>query len=190
MSAAAYPLAWPQGWPRTKVRERSRFKQTLAAAMRGLETELGRINARSVVISSNVTLGQERPSDPGVALYFRQGPADRCVPCDRWDRVQDNVHAIALTLEALRGIDRWGTPGMMAAAFRGFAALPSPADGPTDWRTLLGFEPGSTPTPEEIRAAYRKRIGTVHPDRGDVSDSAMALNVARDAALRELEGGK
>jgi hypothetical protein len=48
-----------------------------------------------------------------------------CFACDRWDSVADNVQAIRKTIEALRGIERWGTGDMVQRAFAGFVALPS-----------------------------------------------------------------
>lgn len=183
-AATAYPLAWPPGWPRTKAREKSRFQQTLAKAMKRLDDELRRINAKNVVISSNVTLGTQRPGDPGVAVYFLQGEHQRCVPCDRWQSVEDNVHAIALTLEALRAIDRWGTRGMVDAAFRGFAALAAPTEG---WRAVLGFTAADTPSADAVAAAYRVRAQMHHPDKPGGSAERMAdLNRAREQALEEL----
>ena len=102
----AYPLSWPPGWPRTKIREASKFKAALAAAMTGLQTELRLLGAKSVVISSNVTLGAERPDDPGIAVYLIYDGQQGCIPCDRWRTVAENIHAIAKTIEAMRKIER------------------------------------------------------------------------------------
>ena len=46
------------------------------------------------------------------------------------------MQAIAKTIEALRGINRWGTGDMMEAAFKGFSALPAP-DTNKPWREVL-----------------------------------------------------
>src|SRR3712207_8918795 len=33
----------------------------------------------------------------------------RVLACDKWDRIADTIHAIAKTIEATRGIERWGS---------------------------------------------------------------------------------
>ena len=80
MTQQAYPLQWPPGFPRVKLREASRFKATLAGALANVRKSLelfGKESGKAVsglVISSNYTLGTERPADPGVAV---QGDAAR-----------------------------------------------------------------------------------------------------------------
>jgi hypothetical protein len=59
----------------------------------------------------------QRISDSGAAVYFTRKGRDQCIACDKWDSVRDNLHAIGKTIEALRGIDRWGTGEMVDAAF-------------------------------------------------------------------------
>lgn len=39
----AYPLAWPQGWPRTKTPQRSRFDGTFARIRDELWAEIGKL---------------------------------------------------------------------------------------------------------------------------------------------------
>ena len=96
----------------------------------------------NVIISSNMPVkrdglpyaNRKDPEDPGVAVYFKLNREEKCFPCDRWDRVADNIHAIGLSIAALRGLDRWGAEHMVDAAFRGFKALPA---GP-QWFQVLG----------------------------------------------------
>ena len=77
MTQQAYPLAWPPGFPRTKERERSKFKTTLASALANVRRSLelfgkdSRKPIAGLVISSNYSLGDERPADPGVSVYFQ-----------------------------------------------------------------------------------------------------------------------
>jgi hypothetical protein len=67
MSAEAYPLQWPDGWPRTAYGKResdSRFDGkvyglTMGRARDQLIAELQRPGAGGVVISSNVQLRQD-----------------------------------------------------------------------------------------------------------------------------------
>jgi hypothetical protein len=141
----------------------------------------------NIIISSNLTLrrdglpyaDQRRVDDPGVAVYFRRKGADVCFACDRWDTVADNMRAIEKTIEALRGIARWGTGDMMEAAFRGFEALPAPS-----WRDDLGLGPDATI--EDAETSYRKRARSAHPDAGGSEDDMARLNSAISQARSEL----
>ena len=186
----ASPLTWPAGWPRTRWREPSRFDTSLAKARDGLYRELELLGATRVVISSNAVLrldGQpaaRQPvlSDPGAAVYFRLDGRDQCIPCDRWNRIQDNIQAVRLTVAALRGLDRWGAKQMVDAAFSGFAALPAPAaDG---WWTVLGVGPDATR--EQIERTYRAMAMDRHPDRGGDADAFRRLTAARDEGLAAI----
>lgn len=132
----AHPLRWPDGRPRTRAPQRSRFEVSFAAARDGLLDEIGRLGGSAVVVSTNVPLrrdglpyaGGGEPADRGVAVYFAVRGRALCFACDRWDRVRDNLQAIRRTVEALRGIERWGTGAMVKQAFDGFRALPAPGE--------------------------------------------------------------
>ena len=181
----AYPLHWPEGRARTPAHKRqwSRFKTSFTVAVRQVNTELQRLGAKNIVISTDVPLRNDGlprasakpPEDTGIAVYFEYKGMKMCFACDRWNKVYDNVYAVAKTIEAMRGIERWGTGDMVAAAFTGFVALP-PAN---DWRKILGYPESAA----QVESTYRKLAKTVHPDAGG-SDAAMAeLNEARAQAL-------
>ena len=194
----AYPLCWPAGRPRTEPhwREHARFDTSMArardAVVREIELLTGtrRYGDAQIVISTNIALRQDglpyanrrAPEDPGVAVYFTHRRRQLCFACDRWIRIEDNMQAIAKTIEALRGIERWGTGDMLEAAFTGFVALPSP-DAIRHWRDVLG----PCTTLEEARAAYRRAAAVAHPDRGG-SDVQMAeINRAWQQAQEDLQ---
>lgn len=191
---AAYPLSWPVAWPRSKNRQRSRFNTSPADARDGLMLELDRLRARAIVISTNVELRRDglpyanrRPvEDPGVAVYFRLNGEDRCIAVDRWDSVGDNMHAISLTIAALRGIDRWGSTGMVAAAFAGFAALPpGESSAPRPWRAVLEVAPDADRT--TVDAAYRRLVKVWHPDVCGGDDSRfLQIQAAYEQAKIEV----
>lgn len=188
MTAQAYPLHWPLSRPRSQYRSEAKFrdgnidggrKVSISVARIRLQDELDRLGARSVVLSTNVELrldGMPRadraaPGDPGVALYFRLHDKDTVLACDRWDRVADNIAALAKHIEALRGMDRWGV-GTLEQAFAGYQALPAPEQ----WWQVLGCQ-ADTPL-ATVEQVWRKLALKAHPDHGG-SDAAMArLNAA------------
>lgn len=189
-SPTHYPLAWPEGQARTRQRQRgSPFKVSLARAVGDLQDALrlfGQDTGQpvlNVVISSNVTLGQARPADPGVAVYFEWDGAQRCIAVDLFPVPEANVRAIYYVLEVRRQELRYGGLHIVRAAFRGFTALPPPED----WRAVLGVCPDADLA--DVDAAWRARARAFHPDRpGGSPDAMAALNAARDAARRELVG--
>ncbi|WP_425404586.1 J domain-containing protein [Hwanghaeella sp.] len=188
----AYPLHWPEGKPRTARRERARFDTTHEIAQLALMDELRRMGATHPVLSTDIPVRGDglpyarhrAPDDPGVAVYFMYKGNQVCFACDRWDRVRDNIQAVRKTIEALRGIARWGTGDMVEAAFKGFEALPAPGKAVSAvWWRVLGVSESATKN--EIIAAYREKAKTSHPDVAGGSDSAMAeLNNARAEGLR------
>lgn len=144
---------------------------------------------KSVVISSNLALrldglprsSQREPDDPGVAVYWGNGQKARCIAVDQYDRVADNLAAIAATLEAMRAIERHGGAAILERAFTGFTALPAP----TAWWQTLGLS-GPNASRAEIDGAHRRLIMEHHPDRGGDTEKAADINRARDLGLETL----
>jgi len=146
------------------------------------------------LVSSNLRLkldglpysNQAAPSDPGVAVYFQLKGKDRVLACDTWDRVADNIAAVAAHVEALRAIERYGV-GSVDQAFAGYAALPAKSE---TWRSTLGFGPDDIVTEARVLAAFRERARTAHPDAGGTHEAMAALSVARDEAMGFVCGAK
>lgn len=153
------------------------------------------IDRQDVVISTNVPTrldglprsGERKPDDCGAAVYWQKRGDQRplVMAIDRYDEVADNLAAIALTLEAMRFIDRHGGAQILERAFTGFAALPEPGKS-KHWRDVLGLHPASTQNADSVNAAYRRLATTAHPDRGGSNEAMAELNRARDDALREI----
>ena len=184
---AAFPLTWPEAFPRAKARERGQFKTALPAALKNVQTSLrlfasdSRKALANVVLSSNVTLGTSKPSDPGVAAWFMWDGLSVCIPVDRYETVEANLQAIHHVLEARRVELQHGTLALVRATMQGFIALPKPSG--RKWWTVLGVTESAKP--EQIEAAFRNLALARHPDRGG-SDAMMAeLNAARATALKE-----
>lgn len=191
---AAYPLTWPDHIPRRKgLREAGQFRTTLAGAVSNVKDSLKRFATDSgkplgdVVISSNVTLGESKPADPGVAVWFTWDGLSVCIPVDRYSKVEANLQAIHHIIEARRIELRHGTLALVRATFTGFQALPAPA-ATRSWREVLGIITSGPVTAENVTAAFRRLAVTMHPDKPGGSHEAMAELVrARDAALREVQ---
>lgn len=196
-----YPLRWPEGWPRTPAyqRQTSKFKVSgFAQARDRLINEVKLLGGRDVVITSNLPTrldglpyaNASEPADPGIAAYWRQpkggGWVERSMACDRWRRARDNMHAVELSIAALRGLSRWGSSTIVDRAFAGFAALPPVPE--IDWRAELEMSPIAGGM-EAVRATYRALAAKHHPDRGGDPEKMSRLNRAWEAAQRELAGG-
>lgn len=185
----AYPLSWPDGWKRTQRRRRAPFKTGFGDARNYLFDELRRMGGKRIVLSTNVPLrndGMPRANmapdgrDHGVAVYFQWKEKSMVLACDRFDRIHDNIHAIAKTIDALRGIDRWGASDMMERAFSGFKQLAAENAGES-WWSILFCSP--TASLEDVEAAFRREAKVTHSDiPGGDTARMQKLNWARDQA--------
>lgn len=59
---------------------------------------------------------------------------------------------------------------------------PPPRLGESEARAILGVD--SAAGPEEIRAAHRRLVAALHPDRGGSAELTRRINLARDTLLR------
>lgn len=163
----AYPLQWPPNWRRTESfrRKKAAFHCTFGAVVQSVLNEIKLLGGKNPVISSNIPLrrdglpyaNQRQPEDVGVAVYFQLKGKSQCVPCDTWNKVEDNLRAIEKTISALRGIERWGAKDMVDAAFQGFQQL---AYTPPV-RYFDGFSSKAT-----AKDKYREHCKKLHPDLG------------------------
>lgn len=197
MTARAYPLQWPQGFPRwTRGRGGSAFRTDFEGALRNVRKSLeafARDSGKSItspVLSSNIDLNPltenmgKRPPDPGVAVWFSWDELQVCIPVDRYDTPAANLQAIHHIIEARRTELRHGTLALVRATFMGFKALPAPAG--KHWREVLALPSDARGTKDEIERAFKTLAAACHPDRGGSADSMAELNNARETALREV----
>lgn len=158
-TAQAYPLQWPDHIPRTANRERSKFKTSLTASLANVQNSLRMFGNDSgkpvsnIVLSSNVTLGVTKPSDPGVAAWFTWAGESICIPVDRYLAPEENLQAIHHVIEARRVELRHGTLHLVKATMKGFKALPPPPGSKPrrSWAEVLGV--GANATREQIEIA-------------------------------------
>lgn len=192
---SAYPLSWPPGWPRkpNPVRPRARFGNgggvSLGIGVQRVTSELRRLGATDVIISTNVRPRLDglpsgdaaNPSDPGAAVYFRVKGQPRALACDKWDRLADNLAALAKHVEAIRGQVRWGV-GSIEQAFGGYLALAA-VGAPRPWWEILDIDPAA-PWPK-IEAKREALLHRHHPDKGGNANHAAEINAAFDQARQE-----
>lgn len=203
MTIPAYPLQWPTGWKRTNPQRRVRAKfgkqaqssygnwktrqeLTIGQAVARVRAELERmgVDDDDLVISTDLQLrldglprsNQREPDDAGVAVYWRDHRGDtRCMAIDRYDRIADNLAAVAATLDAMRAIERHGGAEILDRAFTGFTALPAP--GSMDWREILD--------PADPEGSYRRLRAKHHPDRHGDADRFREVQAAWEAYRQE-----
>jgi hypothetical protein len=198
MTIEAHPLSWPVGKPRTprhKI-EKSRFDPYgRAAEVTNVREELQRLGARNIIVSTNVRLRRDglpysadrAPDDQGVAVYFDYAGGQKCFACDRWKTIEENLRAIFKSIEAIRGLERWGSKSFVDAAFTGFSALPAPGQhSKRHWRQVLGVGPTEPVSTTVVNAYYRDAARRAHPDMGGSTAAMAEVNAARAEALAEI----
>lgn len=186
-----YPLAWPDGLPRTERKATSQFRTSLPGAIRNVQKSLAAFGADTgravsdVCVTSNYGgIAVAEPKDTGVAIWFQWDRAQRCIAVDRYPKVEDNLQAIHHILEARRTEMRHGGLHIVRQTFTGFVALPAPA-GARSWREVLGLT-ASVVTAADIDQAFRERAAKAHPDAGGTAEAMVELNRARAEAKRAI----
>lgn len=193
------PLASWDG-PRTPVAERrSRlaFRAGWTSTLDLLDRELEHLDARDVVLELEVgpddvradgwPRSTARPTFPGVRLAFASTHGPLIYATDAYDLWQHNVRAIALGLEALRAVDRYGVTHR-GEQYTGWAALPAaPTSDAVRAAAETVYALGGDEHPDTIvdvpairRLAVRKAARMAHPDRGGTPASWESL---RNAAI-------
>ena len=190
----AYPLYWPDGWPRTPWDKRRHLQSAhnrpgWDRSVRRIFEEIRRMGVTHPVLSTNQPLRRDglpyatprRIDDPGAALYFTRDDRQLVMAQDRFVHIDDNIRSLALAIEGMRQMERHGGATMMDKAFSGFAALPPPS---RPWFQVLEISPvSSLPVAE---AAYRALAKSRHPDAGGTAEAMAELNEAWENAKAEI----
>lgn len=184
----AYPLHWPIGYSRTQKPANSSFRRTFADARDLVLDEIKRFTGSNLILSTNIPLRRDgipygnygKLEDNGVAVYFTYKSNQVVFACDKWTDVADNMNAIALTLKAIRDMDRWGVSDMINRTFTGFKALPEKSDAKT-WYQILGVAQDAGW--EMVKSSYRELIKKYHPDMstGDQEKYIQVDNAFKEA---------
>jgi hypothetical protein len=133
-----------------------------------------------------------RAEHPGVIFSLDSKHGHLSYPCDRFTTWQDNLRAVALALEALRKVDRYGVT-KRGEQYRGFLAIEATAapagfategDAIAFLRSLVGdvgvIGVSALPPAGLLRRAQR----AAHPDRGGDAGIFQRVSLA-EAKLRE-----
>lgn len=174
--------SWPDGEAPIEWRP-SPFDAPWHATTEVLARELRMLDARQVVLElaigeSEIRLdgkpyARARARHPGVILSFesRHGPLRYATGAfDSW---QANLRAVALGLEALRKVDRYGI-ARRGEQYRGWRQLHSGADDESTierGRRIIAGADGDV----------REALKATHPDRGGNPVDFRSVQLARDA---------
>lgn len=186
------PIAqWPGAL--TSGRQRSRFKSSYNATLMLLDAELRHLDASAIVLQVALSerdiridgkpRNDSRPTHPGVILAFDSKHGPLSYPCDTFDNWQDNLRAIALALEHLRAVDRYGVTNR-GQQYKGWQQI----EGPKGPQTILqavgvlykhtGAKDGSIGS-GNWRDAYKTAVMKTHPDRGGNAAEFSAVQEAK-----------
>ncbi len=192
--------AWTD--PETRDRRGAHvFKASWSDTLALLRDEIGKIGGRPpVVFQIDVTEGDIRldgmlrsnakAGHPGVVVSFESQFGPLRYATDAYERVygfgmqswQANLRAVALTLGALRAIDRWGVSkrgeqysGWRALEAGGRTTFPT-ADAALRW--MAGMDDADA-LPQNARAIYRNLARRMHPDAGGSQDDWDRLDAAK-----------
>lgn len=178
-------LTWPETKQRTAGRRSSPFRpHEVATEQRELENEMLRWGVRRFIVSRN----NQRifAGDPAVAVWWLDRKNQlRVLACDKWDSLAANMHALCLTLNAMRGLERWGAYTAEQAAEGARPALPPPAGaGAPDWRKILGSIDGIPRDKQLVLCEHAYR--SMSREAAGNEPRQRELNLAIEAARKEL----
>lgn len=158
----------------------NQFSAPWGETMRLLERELDRLGARDGVIELAVPesdlridgwpYAHARPAHPGVIISFDSKHGPLRYGTDAFPHWQANVRAIALGLEALRKVERYGI-GKRGEQYVGWKALPAGSSGDAARGRELVAEHGST-----VAA-----LKATHPDHGGSAEDFRAVWAYRES---------
>lgn len=187
---------WDGPKPKCAYR-RSQFSATLTKTLRLLSRELEMLAATKLVILLDVSekdirldgapRANARMGEPCVAVSFESKHGPVRMVTGEYSSWQDNLRAVALSLEALRSVDRYGV-SKSGEQYRGWRAIPASTDAAdliVDVDHAYEFlGQWMVPDEDDVWSALRKALHATHPDHGGSVDEFRKVIRARDL-LRE-----
>lgn len=186
-------------WPGSKTenwkRKASLFKAAYSKTLDLLEGELKKIAAKDILIQTWMQREQIRndgwpksnaakPKEPGVILTFVRAGKTVSMPCDKYRDWEDNLRAIALSLQALRAVDRYGVT-QSGEQYRGWESLPPPSSpNNIDAAEEIISRWSSVPKewirkdPVQAATAINEALKRTHPDKGGRTKDFLAVQRA------------
>lgn len=193
------PLVWTE--PVTRERPGCRFKAQWSKTLLLLDRETEYLGAGVVVVQVDASEAQirrdgmlaarARVNFPGVRVAFDSIHGPLTYATDRFDDWRDNVRAIALALEALRAVDRYGVTrrGEQYRGWTGITAEPAQMT-PERAAEFLAEQSGRRwpahtilTDPDVLGQAYRAAARNHHPDAGGDAAEFDRITKARDLLL-------
>lgn len=194
-----HPLTeWPAAaTPAAQRKSRYSFRARWDSTLELLEIELGHLKATDVIISAALRPEDIRidgwprsnaaePRHPGVILSFASKHGPLRYLTDRYDGWKANVRAIALGLEALRAVDRYGITER-GEQYVGWKAIPPTTGHGRQYSLdfLRGFTGRGLDDDTPPASMYKQALIKAHPDHGgsrelleQVQDAGRKLGVA------------
>lgn len=193
-----FPLLWPAAHRRTEYPERHsafRISRTPKQEYDELLEEMRRLKATQVIVSCNIPMKRDGVTrdwdrilktmeDKGVAVYFKLDGKDHVIACDKWDMLIHNLRALTKTVDALRGLERYGASEILERAFSGLKQLAATAESLSIWWEILEV-PRNT-TIDLVKAAYRRLVAPHHPDRNGDTHQFNRITRAFEDDKKEL----
>lgn len=183
---------WDGPKPKSTYRY-SQFKSTLSKTLRLLSRELEMLKATKLVVLLDVSerdirldgtpRANARVGEPCVAVSFESKHGPVRMVTGEFGTWQDNLRAIALSLEALRSVDRYGV-SKSGEQYRGWRAIPASTDAAdliVDVDHALEYlGQWMVPGEDDVWSALRKALHATHPDHGGDVDEFRKVVRARD----------
>ena len=185
--------AWP--WPQNGYPQWSRFRAKWSDTSSLLKREVARRGAEDVILEIDVDSRDLRrdgwlrsnasPRSSRVVVTFEDETHGWVrYHCDQFSDWRDNVRAIAISLESLRKVDRYGvSDGEQYHGFRSGRALPGKVLTSREAAVLIS-ENDDDPDdylrdPEACRIGIRRALKRAHPDSGGSEDDLYVVQAAR-----------
>lgn len=204
-------------WPGTLLpaykRKRSQFNTPWGKTLKLLEREIRHLGGRNVILQmalreQDIRLdggikANARPEHPGIILTFDSSEhGAMSYHTDLYMTWGDNVRAVALALEALRMVDRYGV-NKAGTQYAGYKRLPSAGEATNGRKRILTAEEAArfvgTVTELDSNAiltnkgffeiAYKLAAKALHPDNQDTGDESRFIDLQDAAALLKKKFG-